>query len=76
MYANAYEDMMLGYYLQPEKSTIFPTQDMVHLGFGINSALSAFYIADKCRRKFITFQTELLERGSANLLDLQRWTGK
>ena len=76
MYAEAYVAMPLGYFLHPTKSNIFPTQDMVHLGFGVNSALSAFYIAEKCRRKFITFQTELLDRGSANLHDLQRWTGK
>ena len=76
MYAASYMGMKLGFSLHPTKSSIFPTQDMVHLGFGIDSATSSFYIADKCRRKFVTFLNELLNRGTANLLDLQRWVGK
>ena len=76
MYALVYVAMRLGYYVSPTKSTIFPTQDMVHLGFGIDSVTSSFYIADKCRRKFLSFREELLSRGSADLLDMQRWVGK
>ena len=76
MYALIYIAALLGYYISPTKSTIFPTQDMVHLGFGINSLTSSFYIAPKCRRKFMTFHTELMARATANLLDLQRWVGK
>ena len=49
---------------------------MVHLGFGIDSRTSSFSLTDKCRKKFRVFRSELLERGSANLHDLQRWVGK
>ena len=76
MFVLIYIAMQLGYYISPSKSTVFPTQDMVHLGFGINAQTSSFYIAPKCRRKFTTFLNELLTRRTANLLDMQRWVGK
>ena len=49
---------------------------MVHLGFGIDSVTSSYSIKEKFRAKFRKCREELLERGSANLLDLQRWVGK
>ena len=49
---------------------------MVHLGFGIDSRLSAYFLTDKYRKKFQLFRGELLERGTANQNDLQKWVGK
>ena len=49
---------------------------MIHLGFGIDSSSSSFYITDKCRRKVASLRDELLARQTANLHDLQRWVGK
>ena len=49
---------------------------MVHLGFGIDSRNSSFSITEKYRGKFKACRSELLTRGTANLLDLQRWIGK
>ena len=68
--------MLLGYYISPTKSTLFPTQSMVHLGFGVDSTTSSYSITAKYREKFRKFRLELLERGTANLNDLQRWVGK
>ena len=68
--------MHLGYFISPTKSTLFPTQDMIHLGFGINSQTSSFYITEKYRLKFQALRAEMLERKTANERDLQRWCGK
>ena len=68
--------MRLGYYISPTKSTLIPTQSMVHLGFGIDSRTSSYSITAKYRAKFRKFREELLQRGSANLNDLQKWAGK
>ena len=68
--------MRLGYYISPTKSSIVPTQQMVHLGFGIDSRSMSYSVTPKYRAKFRKFRLELLERGTANLLDLQRWVGK
>ena len=68
--------MRLGYYISPTKSTIFPTQRMVHLGFGIDSATCCYSLTDKYRVKFKLCRTDLLERGTASLKDLQKWVGK
>ena len=76
MYALLYASMHLGYYISPTKSTIIPTQSMVHLGFGIDSRTSSYSITDKYRKKFQAYRVALLERGEANLTDLQSWFGK
>ena len=76
MYAAVYIAMRLGYYISPTKSSIQPTQNMVHLGYGIDSRNSSFYITDKCRRKVATRRNELLDRGTADLHDIQSWVGK
>ena len=68
--------MRLGYYISPTKSSIQPTQSMIHLGFGIDSRNSSFSITDKCRRKVATRRNELLDRGTAGLHDVQSWVGK
>ena len=67
--------MHLGYYISPTKSTIRPTQKMVHLGFGIDSVTSSYSLTDKYRTKFVACRSAL-ERGSASLKDLQWWVGK
>ena len=76
MYSAIYIAMRLGYYISPTKSSIQPTQNMVHLGFGIDSRNSSYYIMDKCRRKVATRRNELLDRGTADLHDMQSWVGK
>ena len=76
MYAAVYIAMRLGYYISPTKSSIQPTQSMIHLGFGIDSRNSSFSITDKCRRKVATRRNELLDRGTADLHDVQSWVGK
>ena len=76
MYAHIYASILLGYYVSPTKSTLFPTQSMVHLGFGIDSRTMSFSITDKYKKKFRAFRSEMLLRGTANLLDLQKWVGK
>ena len=49
---------------------------MIHLGFGIDSRLSAYFLTDKYRQKFRLFRMELLERKTASLKDMQKWVGK
>ena len=68
--------MMLGYYISPTKSSLFPTMFMIHLGFGIDSSTCSFSITDKYRAKFRKLRMELLERATATLHDLQSWVGK
>ena len=68
--------MHLGYYISPKKSTIVPTQRMIHLGFGIDSVISSYFLTDKYRLKFKTCRSALLDSGSATLKDLQKWVGK
>ena len=68
--------MHLGYYISPTKSTIFPVQRMVHLGFTIDSRTQSYSLTDKYRLKFQTFRLELLQRDTVCLNDLQRWVGK
>ena len=75
-YVHLYIAAQLGYYISPTKSTLVPTQSMVHLGFGIDSVTSSYSIKEKFRSKFRKCREELLERGSASLLDMQRWVGK
>ena len=75
MYVHIYVSMHLGYFISPTKSSLFPTQRMIHLGFGID-AQSSYFITDKYRKKFQTFRSELLSRGTASRRDLQRWLGK
>ena len=66
----------LGYYVSPTKSTVVPTQRMVHLGFGIDSVLQSYFLTDKYRGKFKACRSALLAQGSASLKDLQKWVGK
>ena len=49
---------------------------MVHLGFGIDSSTSSYFITDKYRRRFQACRSELLARGTASRRDLQKWLGK
>ena len=76
VYVHLYAAMRLGYYISPTKSSLVPTQSMIHLGFGIDAANQCFSITDKYRRKFRASRSALLERKTANLLDLQKWLGK
>ena len=76
VYVALFVAMLLGYYISPTKSTLFPAQAMVHLGFGIDSASCSFSITEKYRAKFRKARQELLERKTANLNDLQSWVGK
>ena len=76
VYALLYAAMHLGYYISPTKSTIVPTRRMIHLGFGIDSVISSYFLTDKFRKKFVACRSALLERGSASLLVLQQWVGK
>ena len=66
----------LGYSISHKKSTLIPTQSMVHLGFGIDSRSCSFSISAKFRTKFKVFRDELLSRKTANAHNLQRWIGK
>ena len=75
-YILLYIAMLLGYYISPTKSSLIPTQKMIHLGFGIDSRTSSYTITEKYRKKFKKFCQELLERGTACLNDVQRWVGK
>ena len=68
--------MRLGYYVSPTKSTIVPTQCMVHLGFGIDSVLQSYRLTEKYRKKFKDCRSALLAQGTASLKDLQKWVGK
>ena len=76
MYALLYVSMRLGYYISPTKSTVVPTQKMIHLGFGIDSRDSSFFLTDKYRRKFQAFRSALLDKESASLKDIQKWVGQ
>ena len=68
--------MQLGYYVSPTKSTIVPTQKMIHLGFGIDSSSSSYYLTEKYRLKFQACRSALLAKKSACLKDIQKWVGK
>ena len=68
--------MHLGYYISPTKSTVVPTQEMIHLGFGINSKTSSYFLTDKYRRKFQVCRSALLASKTASLKDIQKWVGK
>ena len=76
MYVCVYVTMHLGYYISPTKSTLIPTQSMIHLGFGIDSRDQSYSITDKYRAKFRACRSALLERGTACLTDIQSWFGK
>ena len=76
VYVHLFIAMLLGYYISPTKSSLFPTQSMIHLGFGIDSSTCSYSITEKYRAKFRKFRLELLERKTANLNDLQKWVGK
>ena len=76
VYALVYASMHLGYYISPTKSMMVHTQRMVHLGFGIDSSDSSYFLTNKNRRKFQAFHTNFLTCGTANLKDLQKWVGK
>ena len=68
--------MKLGYYISQPKSTLLPVQRMVHLGFGIDSSLMAFYLTDKIRAKFRGRREELLAKGTCNEKQMQSFLGK
>jgi hypothetical protein len=66
----------LGYFVSPTKSQLIPTTDMIHLGFGINSVTSSFYLPEKKRAKFRGLRERLLSSGMASLHDIQSFVGK
>jgi hypothetical protein len=49
---------------------------MVHLGFGIDSRDSSFFLTDRTRRKFAGLRERLLSTKQANLKDIQSFVGK
>ena len=53
-----------------------PTQRMIHLGFGIDSSTSTYFITDRMRTKFRGLRDQLLSAKVANLKDIQRFVGK
>ena len=68
--------MHLGYFVSPTKSTVVPTQRMVHLGFGIDSKTSTYFLTEKKRTKFRGLRDQLMSSKVATLKDIQRFVGK
>ena len=68
--------MRLGYYVSHNKSELLPTQRLVHLGYGIDNSIGAYFITDKHRNKFRARRDSLLLTKAASLLDLQSFVGK
>ena len=68
--------MELGYYISQPKSTLLPVQRMVHLGFGVDARLMAYFLTDKIRSKFRRRREELLSSGTCNEKQMQSFLGK
>ena len=68
--------MSLGYFVSHKKSTLLPTQRLVHLGYGIDNSIGSFYLTDKHRAKFRSSRDALLTSGTASLVEMQRFLGK
>ena len=75
-YCLLYMSMRLGYYVSQHKSELLPTQRLVHLGYGIDNSIGAYFITDKHRAKFRARRDLLLRTKEASLLDLQSFVGK
>lgn len=75
-YVLLYSTMELGYFVSQPKSTLFPVQRMVHLGFGIDSREMAYFLPDRLRQKFRTRREELLESKMATEKQIQSFIGK
>ena len=67
---------LLGYTVSHEKSTLMPTQRLVHLGYGVDNAIGAFFITDRHRQKFRVARDRLLSSRRATLHDMQSFVGK
>ena len=49
---------------------------MIHLGFGIDSRISSYFLTEKYRQKFRILRERLLSTKSADLRDIQSFVGK
>ena len=75
-YCHLYLSMSLGYFISQSKSTLLPTQRLVHLGYGIDNTIGAFFVTDRLRAKFRTRRDDLLDKGAATLSEMQSFLGK
>lgn len=66
----------LGYFISPVKSQLLPSQRIIHLGFGIDSSDSTYFLPDRRRNKIVALRERLLSSGAATLHDLQSFIGK
>jgi hypothetical protein len=76
LYSVLYLSSQLGYYVSPKKSQLAPVQKMIHLGFGIDSSTSSFFLPEKKRAKFRGLRERLLANKEASLHDIQSFVGK
>jgi hypothetical protein len=76
LYCVLYFSSHLGYYVSSKKSQLVPVQKMVHLGFGIDSLTSSFFLPEKKRLKFRGLHERLLTNKEATLHDMQSFVGK
>ena len=76
MYCALFLSSRLGYYVSPKKSQLDPVQRMIHLGFGIDSTTSSYFLTEKRRLKFRGLRERLLSEKVATLHDIQSFVGK
>ena len=62
--------------MSSRKSEIFPVQRLIHLGFGIDSTNSSFFLPERRRLKFRGLRERLLTSRTATLHDMQSFIGK
>ncbi|XP_019627740.1 PREDICTED: uncharacterized protein LOC109472411 [Branchiostoma belcheri] len=65
-----------GYFLSLLKCIIAPTQILVHLGCGLNSAKAAFFFPEEKQEKFAVVREAILTSPTVSILDLQKFVGK
>ena len=76
VYALLYASIHLGYFISPVKSSILPSQRIIHLGFGIDSRTNSFFLPEKLRRKVRVLRELLLREKKATERQIQSWIGK
>ena len=75
-YCHIYWASRLGYYISQKKSTLVPTQRLVHLGFGVDNSLGSFFLPERLRTKFRLSRDRLLLNRSTTLHEMQSFLGK
>ena len=76
LYAALYILGKVGYFVSVKKSTLTPTQVMVHLGFEMNSVTSSFKLIPRKKVAFQELRESLLLSKKCSLRQMQCFVGK